>query len=283
MLELRTLGAGDEAELEQFLAQHRDTSMFLRSNARQAGLVFTGQRLGATYVGGFAGGELVGVAAHAWNGLLLLQAPEHTATIVRGCVDTSRRPVAGLTGPLGQVHAARAALGLTTAPTSLSEDEVLFVLDLNELASPDPATCGGVTCRPPLPSERDTLCAWRTAYEIECLGRQDSPELRARSEQWIDAQLEEAVIWAAELHGQPVSLSAFNAALPDIVQLGGVYTPPELRGRGYAKAVVAHSVRVGRDRGANRAVLFTSNPSAVRTYEAVGFRRAGDYGLILFK
>lgn len=283
MLELRTLGEGDGAELEQFLAQHRDTSMFLRSNARQAGLVFAGQRLGATYVGGFERGALVGVAAHAWNGLILLQAPEHTAPIVRACAETSRRPVAGLTGPLGQVHVAREALGLTAAPTSLSEDEVLFVLDAAELRVLQPEMCGGVTCRPPLPSERDTLCAWRTAYEIECLGRQDSLELRARSEQWIDAQLEEAVIWVAELAGRPVSLSAFNAALPDIVQLGGVYTPPELRGRGFAKAVVAHSVRAGRDRGASRAVLFTSNPNAVRTYEAVGFRRAGDYGLILFE
>jgi GNAT superfamily N-acetyltransferase len=283
MLELRTLGAGDEAELERFLARHRDTSMFLRSNARQAGLVFTGQRLGATYVGGYAGDELVGVAAHAWNGMILLQAPEHTAPIVCGCVDTSRRPVAGLTGPLGQVHTAREALGLSGAPASLQEDELLFVLDLAQLTLPEPQACGGVTCRPPLPSDRDTLCAWRTAYEIECLGRHDSPELRARSEQWIDAQLEEAVIWVAELSGRPVSMSAFNATLPDIVQLGGVYTPPELRGRAYAKAVVAHSVRVGRDRGASRAVLFTSNPSAVRTYEAVGFRRAGDYGLILFE
>jgi GNAT superfamily N-acetyltransferase len=245
--------------------------------------VYAGQRLGATYVGGFASGALVGVAAHAWNGLILLQAPDHTETIVRACVDTSRRPVAGLTGPLAQVHAARAALGLTGAPASLEEDEVLFVLDMTELRVPGAQACGGVTCRPPLPGERDTLCAWRTAYEIECLGRQDSSELRARSRQWIDAQLDEAVIWVAELHGRPVSLSAFNAALPDIVQLGGVYTPPELRGRGYAKAVVAHSVRTGRDRGASRAVLFTSNPNAVRTYEAVGFRRAGDYGLVLFK
>ena len=39
--------------------------------------------------------------------------------------------------------------------------------------------------------------------------------------------------------GAPVSLSAINASLPDIVQLGGIYTPPDLRGRGYAKAAVA--------------------------------------------
>lgn len=282
MLDLRTLGAGDEAQLERFLAAHRDTSMFLRSNVRQAGIVFEGQRLGATYVAAFDRGELIGVAAHAWNGLLLLQAPVATETLVLACVDTSRRPVVGLTGPLAQVRAARAALGLDGAPANLEEDELLFVLDTPQLVVPEPGACGGVTCRPPLPSERDTLCVWRTAYEIECLGRKDSEELRARSAQWIDALLEEAVIWVAVLDGRPVSLSAFNAALPDIVQLGGVYTPPELRGRGYARAAVAHSVRIGRDRGATRAVLFTSSTSAMRTYEAVGFRRAGDYGLVLF-
>lgn len=282
MLELRTLSAGDEARLERFLGAHRDTSMFLRSNARQAGLVYEGQRLGASYVVGMEGGEIVGVAAHAWNGLILLQAPRDTSTIVRGCVDVSRRPVAGLTGPLAQVRAARTALGLDGAPASLEEDELLFVLDIDQLVMPAREACGGVTCRAALSSERDTLRAWRAAYEIECLGRRDSAELHARSAEWIDAQLEEAVVWVAELDGQPVSLSAFNAALPDVVQLGGVYTPPGLRGRGYAKAAVAHAVRAGRERGATRAVLFTSNPSAVRTYEAVGFRRAGDYGLVLF-
>jgi predicted GNAT family acetyltransferase len=78
-------------------------------------------------------------------------------------------------------------------------------------------------------------------------------------------------------------LSAFNAALPDIVQLGGIYTPPALRGRGFAKIAVAASLAAARDRGVSRAVLFTNNPSAVRTYEAVGFRRTGDYSLVLLR
>ena len=238
------------------------------------------QTLNAARAG--AASELVGVAAHAWNGMLLLQAPLETAAVVRACVEASGRPVAGLTGPLEQVRAARAALGLTGVPAHLEEDELLFVLDAQQLILPEPAACGGVSCRPPSPGERDTLCAWRVAYELESLGRQDCEELRARAGEWIDAQIEEAVIWVGVLEGRPVSVSAFNAALPDIVQLGGVYTPPELRGRGYAKAVVAHSVHASQARGATRAVLFTRNPSAMRTYEAVGFRRAGDYGLVLF-
>jgi predicted GNAT family acetyltransferase len=80
-----------------------------------------------------------------------------------------------------------------------------------------------------------------------------------------------------------LSLAAFNAALSDIVQLGGIYTPPELRGRGYARIAVAASLRAACARQASRAVLFTNNPSAVRCYEALGFRRVGEYALVLLR
>jgi predicted GNAT family acetyltransferase len=30
-------------------------------------------------------------------------------------------------------------------------------------------------------------------------------------------------------------------------------------------------------------VLFTENPSARRAYEALGFRRVGEYGLVIFR
>lgn len=49
-MELSRLGRGDEAALERFLRAHADSSMFLRANARRAGLVDRGQRLQATYV-----------------------------------------------------------------------------------------------------------------------------------------------------------------------------------------------------------------------------------------
>jgi predicted GNAT family acetyltransferase len=96
-------------------------------------------------------------------------------------------------------------------------------------------------------------------------------------------QIAEGNAWIAIEGGRPVSLSAFNAALPDIVQLGGIYTPPELRGRGYARAAVAASLLAAKQRGVARAVLFTSNPSAARSYEAVGFQRLGDFGLVLLR
>jgi hypothetical protein len=75
-MNVRALGSADAALVESFLAAHRDTSMFLRSNLRRAGFEDRGEPLQATYVGAFRGAELVGLAAHCWNGMLPLQAPE---------------------------------------------------------------------------------------------------------------------------------------------------------------------------------------------------------------
>jgi predicted GNAT family acetyltransferase len=165
----------------------------------------------------------------------------------------------------------------------MEEDEWLYGLDLTDLIAPAALRTGAVTCRPPLPEERGTLCEWRFAYDVETLGSTESDETRKRAADFLDGQIADGNVWVAIENGQLVSLSAFNAALPDIVQLGGIYTPPQYRGRGYAKAAVAASLEAAQARGATRAVLFTSSPGAARSYEGVGFRRLGNYGLILLQ
>jgi GNAT superfamily N-acetyltransferase len=279
----RPLTAADAALLEAFLALHRDSSMFLRANVRRVGLTYHGLRGEADYAGAFRDGCLVGVAGHCWNGMLLLQAPEHAAELARAAVEWSGRPVTGLSGPLDQVRQAQSKLKLDKAAVAFDEAEWLYALDLSQLVVPELLSNGSVVCRPPRAEERDTLCAWRLAYDIELLGATDSPSTRRRSEEFLDAQIADGNAWVAVVENTPVSLSAFNAELPDIVQLGGIYTPPAFRGRGFAKVAVAASLLVARDRGASRAVLFTSNPSAARAYQAIGFRRIGDYSLVLLR
>lgn len=279
----RLLTPLDEPLLEEFLASHPDSSMFLRANARRAGLTYEGKPFQAIYAAAFRDGNIIGVAAHCWNGIVLVQAPEQTAELCRTCVEWSGRRVTGLSGPLEQVRLARTALGLADAAAALEGDEWLYALDLSELVIPEALSNATIVCRAPRPEERDTLCAWRAAYDIETLGATGSAEDRLRSAEFLDAQIAQGNAWVALDAGAPVSLSAFNATLPDIVQLGGIYTPPELRGRGYAKVAVAASLGAARERGVSRAVLFTRNPSAVRTYEALGFRRAGEYSLILLR
>ena len=116
-LTIRRLGPGDEAEFESFLAGHADSSLFLLANAAAAGLEYHGQRLQGVYVGVYRGDALCGVACHAWQGNLLLQAPGCVEVAARACAEESGRAVAGLLGPWEQVCDARDHLGLAGADT----------------------------------------------------------------------------------------------------------------------------------------------------------------------
>lgn len=136
-------------------------------------------------------------------------------------------------------------------------------------------------CRPAKAEDRASLLQFRLAYEIEALGGSDDARSRERVATFLDAQLAAGHVWVALAGGELVSLSAFNAALPDIVQLGGIYTPPEQRGRGYAKHAVGAQLSAARSAGADRSVLFTKNPSAVRCYEALGFVWLSEFALVL--
>jgi hypothetical protein len=48
---MRLLTPADESLVDAFLASHRDSSMFLRANARRAGLAYRGAAGEATYAG----------------------------------------------------------------------------------------------------------------------------------------------------------------------------------------------------------------------------------------
>jgi uncharacterized protein len=278
---IRALGAGDEPALEAFLFRHADFSMFLRSNSRAAGLVYEGQPLQAEYVAAFDGGDIVAVAAHCWNNMLLVQAPVDVAAVARAAVEQSRRPVAGLSGPADQVLAARSALGLNDRPAPKFGREELFALDLKDLFVPAPLADGRWTCRRPRADELEFLVDWRVDYAREALQFPDSPMLRRECEQELRLVHERGSNWVLEDVGL-VSYSAFNARLPDVVQIGGVWTPPELRGRGYGRAVVAGSLLEVRETGVRRAVLFAEREDAKRAYMGIGFRVVGEYGLVLF-
>lgn len=285
MPELRLLGPGDEAALDAFLARHPDSSMFLRANARSAGLTDRGQPMQGTYVAALEGGRIAGVVAHCWNGMVLVQAPElgHAAAAAHDAVRRSSRAVTGFSGPWDQVVAVRAALGLGAAPTAKDSRDELYVLDLARLVVP-PALAGGeLRCRHPAASELQVLAEWRARFAVEALGATEGHDLRQASRDDIALQHERGTDWLLLAGATPVSYSVFNASLPDIVQIGGVWTPPEFRGRGYARSVVAGSLLAARQQGVERAVLFAdpANEAARRAYRSLGFQIVGDYGLVL--
>ena len=256
--------------------------MFLRSNSQAAGLAYEGKPLQADYVAAFVGDQIVAVAAHCWNGMVLVQAPEQIAAVARAAVECSGRAVTGISGPAEQVVAARTALGLDDRPTPKFGREELFALDLADLVVPARLADGRWIARPPHDEELDLVTDWRVDFMIEALHRAAGAGLRDEAAALMRLVHERRSHWLLLDAGRPVAYSAFNARLPDIVQVGGVWVPVGLRGRGYGRAVVAGSLLEARAQGVRRSVLFAERDDAKRAYRGLGYAVVGEYGFVLF-
>jgi RimJ/RimL family protein N-acetyltransferase len=80
------------------------------------------------------------------------------------------------------------------------------------------------------------------------------------------------VFWLVD--GEPVSMAGTVRRTPTAAVIAGVYTPPALRGRGYAGAVTAAVVERAFAGGKRVACLYTNlrNPASNRCYARIGFR-----------
>ncbi|MEM7355144.1 MAG: GNAT family N-acetyltransferase [Acidobacteriota bacterium] len=284
-MEIRKLRNEDQARLEDFVLPRINSSIFLLANSRQAGLIDRGERLEGTYFAAIDSDRIVGVIAHYWLGNLVLQAPESLPELMAAVQAADVRPILGLLGPGDQVAAAKAILDFDEERVQLDEQEGLYALDLSELVIPDDLCSGRLSGRRIQPRDLDRVTEWRIAYHLALLGAEDTPELRAGCRDDMAGSCERGDTWVLEDGGEVVASTSFNAVLDEVVQVGGVWTPPESRGRGYGRAVVAVSLIDARDEGVGRSVLFTGdeNLGARKAYAALGYQRIGDYRITLFR
>jgi len=261
---IRILQPGDEAALEAFLLPRVESSMFLIGNMRTSGLIDDGQAYSGTYAAALEGDRIAAVVAHYWNHNLVFQAPIHLPSLCRAVVEASQRPISGLIGPNDQVNLAKR---------------------LDDLILPGILSSGTVSGRRIEPRDLELIAEWTAAYSVEALGEKDSPQLVQRCRASVERSLAKGRTWVLEHHGRPVACSSFNTAIEEAVQVGGVWTPPKLRGRGYGRSVVAASLLDAQSEGVHKAILFTgeSNIPAQRAYAALGFRHIGDYRITLLE
>jgi hypothetical protein len=81
-----------------------------------------------------------------------------------------------------------------------------------------------------------------------------------------------------------VSVAASGGPTPNGIRIGPVYTPPELRRRGYASAVTAATSQAELDRGRRFIFLFTdlSNPTSNKIYQQIGYEPVIDVDQLTF-
>ncbi|HEY2354735.1 MAG TPA: GNAT family N-acetyltransferase [Gaiellaceae bacterium] len=140
-----------------------------------------------------------------------------------------------------------------------------------------------VAALPPVPGEprvatmadRELVLGWWIAFGDEVL-HEGGPG-RERADASVDHKLSSpesgVLLWEDE--GATVSLAGWGGPTPNGIRVGPVYTPPELRGRGYATAVTADLSRRQLASGRRFCFLYTdlANPTSNAIYERIGYRR----------
>ncbi|WP_374436607.1 GNAT family N-acetyltransferase [Tabrizicola sp.] len=270
-------GPDHRAALDSILTAGIDQAMFPLSNLRAHGLGQGGFPSDHPHATRYWIIDGTSVVALTRGGMLL-------SLLATGC-DLAGLPAAlkgqtvqGAAGPAASTRPVLGALGLSTTPARLDEDEPGFALDLSQLRLPPHPDA---TLIPARAADRDLLIAWRAAATIETQGMPPD-QAHDHAAEDVDGCLAKDSHRILHHHGQPVALTGFNVRLPEIVQVGGVYTPPALRNRGHARTAVALHLAEARAGGASRAVLFAATPAATRAYLAIGFQPAAHFSLVLF-
>ena len=179
----------------------------------------------------------------------------------------------GVVGPKARTaqfaNAWRAATGATP---KLEIAQRIFAAD--HVDEPRP-TSG--TMRDYEPADREVAIRWMDEFVAEAL-----PEEAAQPEssaEFVDRREEDPeaglVIWEDE---RPVSMAGFGGRTPNGIRIGPVYTPQDLRGRGYASALTAALTQRLLGSGLRFCFLYTdlANPTSNSIYQRIGYRAVAD-------
>jgi predicted GNAT family acetyltransferase len=149
---------------------------------------------------------------------------------------------------------------------------------LGALTWPDPGPEG----RPRVagPQDRDLLLAWFDAFAVEVDDAAGQDHAAA-----VDERLSYGGITIWEAAGAPTSIAGITRAVDGMIRVGPVYTPPALRGRGYAGGATAAVSQAALDAGATQVVLYTdlANPTSNALYERLGYRPVEDRTELTFR
>jgi predicted GNAT family acetyltransferase len=127
------------------------------------------------------------------------------------------------------------------------------------------------------PHDIPIVLAWIAAFAAEALGEAAHVEDAEATYRRREADPDGA--WLLWDDGGPVSLAAYGSPTPTGTRVGPVYTPPELRGRGYATSLVAELTAERLATGLAFCFLFTdlANPTSNAIYARIGYEPVADW------
>ena len=222
------------------------------------------------------GERIVGVAVMPADGPLLLATGTTEGAVVPMAEDllSSGPTVAiAIAAPVVAAAFARSVTALTGSDAALAARERAHRLTAVRSAS---RPAGAL--RRAGSTDRALLVDWIAAFVQETFGEDDRPAVERFVDGYLAGVSSQRDLFLWEHAGEPVSMSGASGPTPNGIRVNFVYTPPELRGRGFASAAVATLSQALLDAGNRSCFLLTdlANPTSNRIYAAIGYEPRGD-------
>jgi predicted GNAT family acetyltransferase len=178
-----------------------------------------------------------------------------------------------LAGVLGDKHSARRFAERWTThtrrPHRVKTAERIF-----RLTSVNPPRPIGGRLRIATAGDLGLVARWFAEFAREALG-EDGSMAPAVADRWLNTPGRTLYLW---VDARVVSMCGAAGRTPNGIRIGAVYTPPELRGRGYASNCVAAASQAQLDTGLRYVFLFTdlANPTSNHIYRQIGYEPVCD-------
>jgi GNAT superfamily N-acetyltransferase len=216
------------------------------------------------------GGEVVGFVFQSpltFSCSLPCMTSDVIAALVDAVADTCAAQGTPLPGAIGEVSTVARFAGQWTERNKSGARPVggQRIYEIERIES-EPSASGAFR-KAEMPRDRQVVVSWLRAFADELGERGSDPELI----------VDRRPYWLWEDGGAPVSFAGTSMAVEDVVRVGPVYTPPELRRRGYAEACVAEVSRRVLAEG-HRCILYTdlANPTSNSVYRRIGYRAVAE-------
>lgn len=268
----------NERDALSYLKKYENTSLFLLGNYESYGPSLGSSFLSGNYKLVRSKGEVVGVFSLVKQGNLLVQSSiseEIFELIIESSIEEGI-PITGLIGkwevcsPLWETLKEKKIIKEET----FGQKEILYTIE--------PSTQETINSHIRV-LRKDDLSQW-LPMRMEYLDEDGFPS--HFSEEALTSffleKVEKQIVWGYFLEKTLVSIADLNAKAFDLGQVGGVYTLPSHRCKGYSKAVMRHLFHDCKARHhLRKLIIFTGidNLPARTVYESLGSQEADAFAL----
>ena len=269
-----------------FLEQRKETCLFLLGNLSNHGFQLTNHiNSGNYWLLRYNDKKVVGVFSLTRRGVLLTQTDNRSnySYIICKTVKKENIKVKGLIGPWTDCLLLKNLLKKTSGGWSANHisKEHLYFLSLHSIKCKTTRLEKGLSIKFLKEKDFEQWDDLNRAYLKELNLPSDLDNQKRK--QNFNESVKNKSSWGVFIDGKLVSIGSYSMRYKDIGQIGGVFTIPEKRYKGYSKLcmkqLLIDSKKIHK---LNTLILFTgeNNIAAQNLYESLGFQKIDDFGLI---